>query len=135
MNLLHRPVSAIRLAPLIAVEFGLALAAAPLFGRMAPWVVALFFATCGARLLMNRDGARLPSLPLKVVFFGVGTGGIALTYGTAIGIEPGLWAAPTKPWCASTRRAAKAALPILWKQNMASNCRAGCKSNSQKSCN
>ena len=90
MNLFHRPASAIATAPLIAVELGLALAAAPLFGRMAPWVVALFFATCGARLLMNRHGARLPSLPLKVVLFGAGAGGIALTYGTALGIEPGL---------------------------------------------
>ena len=90
MKLLHRPVSAIATAPLIAVELGLALAAAPLFGRMAGWVVALFFAACGARLLMNRRGARLPSLPLKVVCFGLGAGGIALTYGTAIGIEPGL---------------------------------------------
>ena len=89
MNLLHRPLSAIRTAPLLAVELALALAAAPLFGRMAAWVVALFFATCATRLLMNRPGARLPSLPMKVVLFGAGTGGIALTYGTAVGIEPG----------------------------------------------
>lgn len=90
MKLFHRPVSAIVTAPLLAIELGLALAAAPLFGRMAAWVVALFFAACGARLLMNRRGARLPSLPLKVVLFGLGAGGIALTYGTALGIEPGL---------------------------------------------
>ena len=90
MNLFHRPVSAIVTAPLLAVELGLTLAAAPLFGRMAPWVVALFFAACGARLLMNWRATRLPSLPLKVVLFGAGAGGIALTYGTALGIEPGL---------------------------------------------
>ena len=90
MNLFHRPASAIATAPLLAVELGLALAAAPLFGRIAAWVVALFFATCGARLLMNRRGARLPSLPLKVGLFGAGAGGIALTYGTALGLEPGL---------------------------------------------
>ena len=90
MNLFHRPASTTATAPLIAVELGLALAAAPLFGRMAAWVVALFFAACGARLLMNWRDLRLPSLPLKVVLFGAGAGGIALTYGTALGIEPGL---------------------------------------------
>ena len=90
MKLFHRPVSAIATAPLVAIGLGLVLAAAPLFGRMAAWVVALFFAACGARLLMNRRGARLPALPLKVVLFGAGAGGIALTYGTALGIEPGL---------------------------------------------
>ena len=90
MNLFHRPASAIATGPLVAVEAALALAAAPLFGRMAPWVVALFFAACGARLLMNWRDVRLPSLPLKVVLFGAGAGGIALTYGTALGIEPGL---------------------------------------------
>ena len=89
MNLLHRPVSAIRTAPLLAAELALALAAAPLFGRMAAWVVALFFGTCAARLLMNLPGAHLLSLPMKVVLFGAGAGGIALTYGTALGIEPG----------------------------------------------
>ena len=90
MNLLHRPVSAIATAPLAAVALGLALAAAPLFSRLAPWVIALFFAAGAARLLMNRRGARLLALPAKVVLFGLGVGGIALTYGTALGIEPGL---------------------------------------------
>ena len=90
MKLFRRPLSAIATAPLATVAVGLGLAAAPLFGRVAPWVVALFFIACGARLLMNRPGARLPSLPVKVLLFGLGTGGIALTYGTALGIEPGL---------------------------------------------
>ena len=90
MNLFHRPVSAIATAPLVAVELGLALAAIPLLPRVAPWVIALFFAACAARLLMNRHGARLLALPLKVVLFGLGVGGILLTYGTALGIEPGL---------------------------------------------
>ncbi len=90
MNLFHRPFSAIATAPLGTVELGLALAAAPLFPRIAPWVVALFFAACAARLRMNRRGARLPALPVKVVLFGLGSGGIALTYGTALGIQPGL---------------------------------------------
>ena len=90
MNLLHRPASAIATAPLVAVEAGLMLAAAPLFTRITGWVIALFFAACGARLLMNRRAARLPALPVKVVLFGLGGGGIFATYGAFIGIEPGL---------------------------------------------
>ena len=57
MNLLHRPVSAIATAPLTAAALGLTLAAGPLFPRVAPWVSALFFAACAARLRMNRPGA------------------------------------------------------------------------------
>ena len=90
MNLLHRPFSAIATAPLTAAALGLTLAAVPLFPRIAPWVSALFFAACAARLRMNRPGARLLALPAKVVLFGLGVGGIWLTYGTAVGIAPGL---------------------------------------------
>ena len=90
MNLLHRPASAIPTPPLVAVATGLVLAAAPLFGRITGWVVALFFAACGARLLMNRHGARLPALPVKIGLFGLGGGGVFLTYNAFLGIEPGL---------------------------------------------
>ncbi len=92
MSLLRspRPSSTIATAPLLAVVISLILAAVPLFERIAGWVVAIFLAACAARLLMNRRRGRLPSLPLKVVLFGLGVGGIALTYGTALGIEPGL---------------------------------------------
>lgn len=90
MKFFHRPVSALATPPLVAVEVALILAAIPIFSRMAGWVVGLFFAACGARLLMNRPGARLPSLPMKALLFGLGGGGIFLTYGVFVGIEPGL---------------------------------------------
>ena len=90
MNLFRRPLSVIPTTPLAIVELALALAAVPLFGHMAPWVIALFLAACAARLLMNRRGARLLSLPLKVLLFGLGAGGILLTFGTFLGIDPGL---------------------------------------------
>lgn len=90
MNLLHRPVSALATPPLVAVEMGLALAAAPLCARVAPWVAVFFFASCVVRLWMNRHGARLPSLPVKALLFGLGGGGILLHYGGIIGVEPGM---------------------------------------------
>ncbi len=92
MNLLRspRPSSTIATAPLAAIIVGLIFASAPLYERIAGWVIVLFFAACAARLYMNRSGGRLPSLPVKVLLFGLGVGGIALTYGTALGIEPGL---------------------------------------------
>lgn len=90
MNLLHRPASAIPTPPLVAVAAGLVLAAAPLFGQIAGWVVAFFFAACAARLRMNRRGARLPPLPVKIGLFGLGGAGVFLTYGAFLGIEPGL---------------------------------------------
>jgi len=90
MKLLHRPVSAIATAPLAAVELGLGLAAVPLFAQVAGWVIGLFFAASVARLLMNRPGARLPSLPVKVLLFGLGGAAIFLTYRSFVGIAPGL---------------------------------------------
>lgn len=90
MNLLHRPCSAIATPPLVIVQLGVGLAAVPLFGQIAGWVVALFFAAHAARLLMNRPGARLPSLPVKVLLFGLGGGAIFLTYHGFVGIAPGL---------------------------------------------
>ena len=92
MNLLRspRPSSTIATTPLAAIVVGVIFAAAPLFERIAGWVIALFFAACAARLFMNRPDGRLPSLPVKVLLFGLGVGGIATTFGTALGIEPGL---------------------------------------------
>ena len=90
MSLFRGPHSALATPPLAAIVLGLALAAAPLFGRVSGWTTALFFAACAARLLINRPGARLPSLPVKVLLFGLGFGGILLTYGAFVGIEPGL---------------------------------------------
>lgn len=90
MSVRRGPHSAIATPPLAAIELGLVLAAAPLFGRVAGWAVVLFFAACAARLIMNRPGARLPSLIGKVLLFGIGFSGILLTYGAFVGIEPGL---------------------------------------------
>lgn len=92
MNLLRpsRPLSAIGMGPLVAVCGALLLAAAPIFPRVAGWAAALLFLTGGVRILMNRRAARLPSLALKVVLFGLGAGGIAMTYGSMVGVEPGL---------------------------------------------
>ncbi len=90
MNVLRGPHSAIATPPLVALELGLALAAAPLFGHVAGWTFALLFAAGAARLLMNRPGGRLPSLVGKVLLFGLGFGGILLTYGVFVGIAPGL---------------------------------------------
>jgi protein-glutamine gamma-glutamyltransferase len=90
VSIFRGPHSTIATPPLAALVLGLVLAAAPLFGRVAGWAFALFCAAGAARLLMNRPGARLPSLAGKVLLFGIGFGGILLTYGAFVGIEPGL---------------------------------------------
>jgi hypothetical protein len=90
MSVVRGPHSTISTPPLVAVVLGLILAAAPLFGRVAGWVTALFLTACAARLLMNRLAARLPSLAGKLLLFGAGFSGIQLTYGGFVGIEPGL---------------------------------------------
>ncbi|MCE9612032.1 MAG: DUF3488 and transglutaminase-like domain-containing protein [Chthoniobacter sp.] len=90
MKLLHRPFSAVGTTPLAAVELGLGLAAVPLFDQVAGWIIPLFFAAGVARLLMNRPGARLPSLPVKALLFGLGVGAIFLTYHSFVGVAPGL---------------------------------------------
>jgi transglutaminase-like putative cysteine protease len=92
MSLLRNPQrsSTITTVPLVALIVGLVCAGVPVFDRITPWAIALFFVACGARLWMNRPGGRLPSLPLKVLLFALSVGGIALTYGTALGVEPGL---------------------------------------------
>ncbi|MEA3208421.1 MAG: protein-glutamine gamma-glutamyltransferase [Chthoniobacter sp.] len=92
MNLLRRsrPLSAVATAPLVGMCGCLVLAAAPLFPKVAGWAGVLLLLSGAARLYMNRRAARLPSLPLKVALFGLGAGGIAITYGSMVGIEPGL---------------------------------------------
>ncbi len=87
---LSRPLSAIGMLPLSAVFGSILLASFPLLDRVAGWAaVLLIFAGC-ARLYMNRRAARMPSLALKVVLFGLGAAGIAMSYGTMVGVEPGL---------------------------------------------
>ena len=92
MNLFRpsRPLSAVATAPLVGMCLCLLLAATPLFSRVAIWAAALLLVSAGARLHMNRRAARLPSLALKVVVFGLSAGGVALTYGTMVGVEPGM---------------------------------------------
>ncbi len=92
MSLLARPrmTSEIETIPLLGIVVGLALAIFPLAPRLAGWVFALFLICAGARLFMNRPGVRLPSLPVKVLLFALGVGGVALTYGSMLGIDPGL---------------------------------------------
>lgn len=92
MNLFQpsRPLSAVATAPLVGVCLALLLAAAPLFSRVAGWAIALLVIAAATRLHLNRRAARLPSLALKVVLFGLSAGGVALTYGTMVGIEPGI---------------------------------------------
>ena len=54
-------------------------------------MLALFFVACArAAFLMNRPRPALPSLPVKVLLFALGIGGVALTYGSMLGIDPGL---------------------------------------------
>jgi transglutaminase-like putative cysteine protease len=76
--------------PLVAICVALTLAAIPLFRQVAGWTTLLFFAAAGVRLYLNRRGARLPPLALKVAFFGLCAGAIGMSYGSMIGIAPGL---------------------------------------------
>ena len=85
-----RPISTIETTPLVGIVIALALAAIPLAPRVAEWILPLFFVCCVGRLLMNRPAARLPSLPVKVILFALGIGGVGLTYGSMLGIDPGL---------------------------------------------
>jgi transglutaminase-like putative cysteine protease len=82
--------SVIETTPLVGVIFALALGAIPLAPRLAGWVLPLFFVCCIGRLVMNRPESRLPSLPTKIILFALGIGGVGLTYGSMLGIDPGL---------------------------------------------
>jgi transglutaminase-like putative cysteine protease len=85
-----RSTSTIEMAPLVGIVIALTLGAIPLAPRLAGWVLPLFLVCGVARLLMNRADSRLPSLPVKVILFALGIGGVGLTYGSMLGIEPGL---------------------------------------------
>jgi transglutaminase-like putative cysteine protease len=85
-----RPINTIETTPLLGAVIALALGAFPLAARLAGWVLPLFLICCTARLLMNRPASRLPSLPTKVILFVLGIGGVGLTYGSMLGIDPGL---------------------------------------------
>ncbi len=92
MSLLTRSrlTSVVETTPLVGVVIALTLTAFPLASRVAEWILPLFLVCCAARLFMNRPTSRLPSLPTKVILFALGIGGVGLTYGSMLGIDPGL---------------------------------------------
>ncbi len=85
-----KPARAIEMLPFIGVCAALLLAAIPLLDHVVSWVTGLLFVAVVTRLFLNRSGRRLPSLPLKLLICALGIGGIAATFGTLIGPEPGL---------------------------------------------
>ncbi len=91
MNLFRRSrrLSEFATAPLLGMVLALILTVLPLAEKVANWVLAGFFAVCATRLILNRPGARLPALPIKLLLFAGGVGGVIFTYGTALGVEPG----------------------------------------------
>ena len=84
------PLSTIDTAPLTGVCIGLFMAALPLASNVAPWALALFASALVVRLLVNRWRLPLPSLPVKIGVLAAGVAGITLSYGSILGIEPGL---------------------------------------------
>jgi transglutaminase-like putative cysteine protease len=84
-----RRLSDVATAPLLGMILALALAILPLAEKIATWVLVGFFVICAIRLFLNHPGARLPSLPIKLLLFAGGVGGVIKTYGTPLGIEPG----------------------------------------------
>ena len=84
-----RRYSDVATAPLLGLILVLVLCVIPLMEKISGWVLVSFFGICAARLYLNRPGVRLPSLPVKLVLFAGGVGGVILTYGSALGIEPG----------------------------------------------
>ncbi|MDR3404204.1 MAG: DUF3488 and transglutaminase-like domain-containing protein [Chthoniobacter sp.] len=76
-------------APLVGMVVALVSAIIPLGEKVAGWVLLGFFAACIARIILNRPGARLPSLPVKLLLFVASIGGVAVSYGSPVGIEPG----------------------------------------------
>jgi transglutaminase-like putative cysteine protease len=75
--------------PLIGMVLALVAAIIPLAEKIAGWVLLGFLGACIARVLLNRPGARLPSVPVKLLLFAGSVGGVALSYGSPVGIEPG----------------------------------------------
>lgn len=82
--------SRIETTPLVGLIAGLLLADVLLASRVVGWITALLVVCCGARLFVNRPGRVLPSLTAKILVFAIGMAGIALTYGSMLGIDPGL---------------------------------------------
>ncbi len=91
MNLFRqsRLSSTVATAPLVGMIVALVGAIIPLGEKVAGWVLLGFFAACVARILLNRPGRRLPSLPVKLLLFVASIGGVAVSYGSPVGIEPG----------------------------------------------
>lgn len=91
MNLFRQSqyTSTVPTAPLVGMIIALFCAILPLMEKVAGWVVVGFLVAAAARLAFNRPGARLPSLATKLMLFVGSVGGIALAYGSPIGIEPG----------------------------------------------
>jgi transglutaminase-like putative cysteine protease len=87
----HRPHhSVIENAPLTGVLLGLLLAVIPLVTHVTPWATALLGGALLVRLLVNQFHLGLPRVAVKLLLLAVGLGGISLSYGSLIGIEPGL---------------------------------------------
>lgn len=82
--------SRIDTAPLVGVSAGLLMAAVPLIEHVEAWSIAMFAGALFMRIMVNRWHLNLPSLPLKILVLAVGLGGIAISYGSMLGIEPGL---------------------------------------------
>jgi len=81
--------SNVAMAPLLGMSLVLVLTILPLAEKIAGWVLVGFFAVCATRIYLNRPGFRLPSLPIKLLLFAGGVGGVIVTYGSPLGIEPG----------------------------------------------
>ena len=86
----RRPPRTIGMTPLAGVCAALLLASIPLFERVVSWVAGALVLALATRLVLNHRARRLPSLPTKVLISALGGGGIAATFGTLIGPEPGL---------------------------------------------
>ena len=84
-----RYTSTVPTAPLVGMIVALLCAIIPLMEKLASWVVVGFLVAAVARLAFNRPGARLPSVTTKLLLFVGSVGGIAIVYGSPVGIEPG----------------------------------------------
>jgi hypothetical protein len=76
--------------PLILLATAMLFTVPPMFGNLVWWVPASFLGSLLARFLMEWRGGRLRSQILKLTFISAGIGGIALSYHTLVGPEPGL---------------------------------------------
>ncbi len=69
---------------------GLGLMTTPLWSQAAGWAVAFIYGSIGLRLLSSMRGWALPSQPVKLLFLTGGCTTVVVTYGTVLGMEPGL---------------------------------------------